>query len=60
MQLPTAEATYPQAQVRIGLYTASAKTLVLTTYDPHAAAVLDVIYASGRYINFTTKFLVQR
>jgi len=60
VQLPDAEATLPQAQIRIGLYSSSAKTLVLTTYDPNAPAVIDLIYAADRYIHFNAKFLVNR
>lgn len=60
VQLPTAEATLPQASIMQGLYDSSAKTLVLTTYDKTAAGVIDLIYAAGRYIHFTAKFIVNR
>lgn len=60
VQLPNAEATLPQAQVRIGLYTPASKTLVLTTYNPHTPAVIDLIYAANRWIHFSAKFIVNR
>jgi hypothetical protein len=60
IQLPNAEATLPQAQARIGLYTKASKTFVITTYNPHTPAVIDLIYAANRWIHFHLKFLVNR
>jgi hypothetical protein len=60
MQLPTAEATYPQATVKRGLYDASAKTLVLTTYDQVAGADIDVVFGADRFIHFHAQFIVDR
>lgn len=60
VQLPTTEATLPQATVRIDDYSESAKTLVLTTYDHVAGAAIDLIYAANRFIHFGLKFVVNR
>lgn len=60
MQLPTAEATYPTATIKIGLYDSSAQTLKLTTYNKTSAADIDVVYAANRFIHFTAMFLVNR
>ena len=61
MQLPTAEgATYAPVIVRNGLYAAASKTVVLTTYNRHTPGVVDPGFASGRYINFNLKFIVNR
>lgn len=60
VQLPSGEKMYPQLQARAGLYSSANKTLVFTAYNPRTPAVIDPPPATGRFIHFQAKFIVNR